>query len=188
MEEQNVVSTEVMLDSLREPMALGDIFAQSGMFPDVKTKAQAAVKILAGKELGLSPFQSMKSLYLVNGRLAMMAEIMSYLIKKNGRYDYAIEKLDEKECVIAFFSVNGEKKEIGKSSFTDKDAARAGLINKDNWKNYPRNMLFSRALSNGVRWYCPDAVCGYYTIEEVQDIPVEVPKTTIEITPEGTVQ
>jgi DUF1365 family protein len=39
---------------------------KSGLFPDVKTASQAVVKILCGKELGLSPFQSMKDLYIIN--------------------------------------------------------------------------------------------------------------------------
>lgn len=182
------LTTEVEYESLREPMALGNVFAQSGMFPDIKTQAQAAVKIMAGKELGLSPFQSMKSLYMVNGKLALMADVMAFLVKKNGKYDYAIDKLDELECVLSFVRLNGEVKELGKSSFTTKDAAKAGLINKDVWKNYPRNMLFARALSNGIRWYCPDAVCGYYTIEEVEDLHTEPAKSTVEITAEGNVE
>lgn len=190
-EEKEEITKEIQyVDILREPMLLGKVFSESGMFPDVKTQAQAAVKILAGKELGLSPFQSMKSLYMVNNRLGLMADVMAYLVKRNGKYNYAIDKLDDTECILSFFEVSGEKKELGKSSFSVKDAAKAGLINKDVWKNYPRNMMFARALSNGVRWYCPDAVCGYYTVEEIEDIapPIIEPKKTIEITAEGEVK
>lgn len=173
---------------LKEPLALGSVFAESGMFPDSKTQAQAAVKILAGRELGLTPFQSMKSIYVVNGRLALMSDVMANLVKKSQKYDYTVEKLDDKECVLAFFQLNGEKKELGKSSFTFMDASKAGLVNKDVWKSYPRNMLFSRALSNGVRWYCPDAVCGYYTVEEIEDIHVEPKADVVEITAGGEVK
>ena len=31
-----------------------------------------------------------------------------------------------------------------------KDAELAGLANRGPWKTYPRNMLFARAMSNGV--------------------------------------
>lgn len=156
--------------SLNESLAIGDVFSQSGMFPDIKTKAQAAVKILAGRELGLSAFESMKNLYLVNGKLAMQANAMASLIKKSLKYDYKVDKIDETECAITFFQINGDKKEsLGTSTFTFKEAAKAGLVNKDNWKNFPKNMLFARALSNGVRFYCPDAVCGWHTSEELQD-------------------
>ena len=182
--------TQVM-DILKEPMGLGAVFAESGMFPDIKTQSQAVVKILAGKELGLSAFQSVKSLYFVNGRLALAADAMASLMKSSPKYDYKVDTITETECSISFFNgTPDDRKLIGVSTFTFKDAAKAGLVNKDNWKNYPRNMLFARALSNGCRWYCPDAICGYYTVEEIQDLPsiqVEAPKKTVEITAESEV-
>ena len=171
----------------KETWELSNIFIQSGLFPDVKSQAQAAVKILAGKELGLSPFQSMRSIYFVNGRSALMADVKAYLLKQSKKYDYEIEKLDETECVLKFFKIDKDKREeIGISVFTFKDAAKAGLVNKDVWKAYPRNMLFSRALSNGVSWYCPDAINGYSTLEEIATIPEPKPDL-IEITKIGEV-
>lgn len=160
--------------SLAEPMRLSEVFMQSGMFKDVASKSQACVKILAGRELGLAPLESMTNIYIVNGKVALQSKIIASLIKKSGRYDYTIEKLDDTECTIAFFAIDkdGKKTELGKSSFTSKDAAKAGLINKDCYKNYPRNMLFARALSNGARWYTSDVFCGY-TAEEIES-PREV--------------
>ena len=77
-------------DELKQPMAIGEVFAKSGMFPDVKSQAQAVVKILAGKELGLSPFEAMGNLYLVNGKLSLTSKAMAGLIKKRKKYDYII--------------------------------------------------------------------------------------------------
>ncbi len=188
MENQIAVAEPEYIEILKEPMALGNVFAQSGMFPDIKTQAQAVVKIMAGKELGLTPFQSLASIYPVNGRLCLSANAMASLIKKNKQYDYSIDNHDEKECTISFYKIKGEEHQpIGISTFTFKDAALAGLANKDNWKNYPKNMLFARALSNGARWYCPDAICGWYTMEEMQDIPSEPIKASVEITAQGEV-
>jgi hypothetical protein len=158
-----------VIESLKEPMALGEVFIKSGMFADVKSQAQAVVKIIAGREIGLAPMESMQNIYMTpQGKIGVMAKIVGALIKKSKKYDYVIEKLDETECIIAFFTIEGEKRtEIGKSGFTAKDAARAGLINKDNYKNYPRNMNFARALMNGARWYTPDVYCGY-AVEEIE--------------------
>ncbi len=164
---------ENALEILKEPKALGEVFAESGMFTDVKTAAQAVVKIIAGKELGLSPIESMNSLYMVNGKIAVSSKIIASLVKKSGKYDYTIEKLDDQECTLIFYQLNGEKVDLGKSTFTFKDAAKAGLVNKDNWKNYPRNMMFARALSNGARWYCPDATASFYSVEELEGVKVE---------------
>lgn len=175
------------LDIFREPMAMGEIFAKSGMFPDIKSATQAVVKIMAGKELGMTPFQAMSSIYIVNGKLALTSNAMSSLVKKTKKYDYKVVKLDETECSIDFYS-NEEK--IGNSTFTLKDAAKAGIVNKDVWKAYPKNMLFARALSNGARWYAPDSISGYYIKEELEDSQEpELPsKTTVAIDVEGVIK
>lgn len=170
--------------SIAEGMELGKVFAESGVFPDIKTAAQGYVKILAGKEIGLSPMQSINSFYFVNGRLGIVAQGMSALIKKSGKYDYEIDKHTTEECQINFYRIDGEKKDkIGESRFDIKMAAKAGIVNKDNWKNYPANMLFARALANGARWFTPDAISGFYTVEELQDI--EPSKKLTEITFNG---
>jgi hypothetical protein len=161
--------TTAIMPFLSEPMALAEVFFQSGMFTDVKSQAQAMVKILKGRELGLAPLESMDNIFIVNGKTSVNAKIIASLIKKSKKYDYKINKLDKEECVLTFYK---EGQEEGKSSFTFKDAAAAGLVNKDVWKNYPKNMLFARALSNGAKWYCPDVFSGY-TVEELESITPE---------------
>ena len=187
MEENKAIA---LSKELQESMSLGDVFVKSGMFPDLKSQAQAVVKILAGRELGLSPLQAMTDIYMVNGKVALQAKLIASLIKKSGKYDYHIDKLDEQECVISFFQMNGKMEKIGESTFTIKDAAKAGIVNKEVWKSYPRNMLFARAVSNGARMFCADIITAY-TPEEVEDIktaPITPIKETIEITPEGEVK
>lgn len=150
---------------------LGDVLYKSGYFSDIKSAAQATVKVLRGQELGLGPVTALEQIHVVQGRTALSAGLIGAMIKRSGRYDYRITKHTDNECEIAFFE-NG--KEIGRSTFTMKDAERAGLLKKDNWRQYPRNMLMARALSNGARWYCPDVFGGaVYTPEELQTIDVE---------------
>ena len=45
-------------------MSMGKAFAESGMFTDIKTAAQAIVKIQAGQEIGLPPFASMTGIHI----------------------------------------------------------------------------------------------------------------------------
>jgi hypothetical protein len=176
------------ISNFLEPLEYGKVFADSGMFPDVKSAAQGAVKVLAGKELGLSPMQAINSLYFVAGRLGIMAQAMAALIKKSGKYDYKIIEHSSEGCSIEFYRVNGEKEKIGMTTFDKKMAAASGIINKDVWKNYPMNMMFARALANGARWFCPDAISGFYTVEELQDLEPEHKKEVIELTSEGEVK
>ena len=180
------------IDILREPMALSEIFVKSGMFPDVKSQAQGVVKILAGRELGLTPFQSMGGLYFVNGKIGIQANICSGLIRKSKKYDYTIIKITSEICEIDFFDISEKEtpKLLGRSIFGKTESARAGLINKDNYKNYPDSMYFARAISQGAKRYTPDCLMGYSTIEELQDVETEIipPKNIIEITKEGEVK
>ena len=173
-------------EPIKQDLIMSDIFAESGMFPDIKSKAQALVKVLAGKELGISAFEAMASIYIFNGKLTLTSKAMASLIKKSPNIDYRVDELTAETCSISFYQEVGDKEtNLGTSTFTFKDAAKAGLVNKDVWKSYPRNMLFSRALSNGARWFCPEVLSGYCTTEEVDDIIIEPIKKTIELTENG---
>jgi hypothetical protein len=44
----------------------------SGYFGDVKSQAQAMVKVMAGAEIGLPPFASMSGIHIVNGKRAIL--------------------------------------------------------------------------------------------------------------------
>jgi hypothetical protein len=169
MESKELSGTEF----LAEPMSLADVFVKSGCFPDIKSQAVGVVKILAGREYGLTPVQSITELYMVNGRVAMSAKLIAAFVKKSSKYDYHVDVNTAEECTITFFELDKDgKKEIGKSTFTIKDAAKAGIINKTVWQQYPKNMLFARALANGGRTFCPDIITAY-TPEEAEDIVVE---------------
>ena len=149
--------------SLSDTMQVGKIMAESGFFQDSKGMAQAVVKILAGQELGLPPFAAMTGIHLINGRPSIGANLMAATIKKSGRYDYKVAALTETNCEIVFFE---RGQEIGRSKFSLDDARKAGTKNLD---KFPRNMLFARAISNGVKWFCPDIFGGapVYTPEEL---------------------
>ena len=151
---------------------MADAFAASGMFPDIKSKAQAFVKIQAGHELGLPPFYSMQHFVIINGKVTIDAQAMGFLVKRSGRYDYRVDETTDTRCEITFYERESlGKGEIGKSVFTIEDAKRAGLLNKGPWATYPKAMLFARALSQGSRMHCPDATGGAYVTEELESSP-----------------
>jgi hypothetical protein len=148
-----------------EAISLGKILAQSGYFADSKEAAQAITKIIAGKELGIGPVAAMTGIHVIKGKISLSANLIAAIIKRSGRYDYRVKRLDAEVCVLEF--TDGGKP-AGESSFTMKDAAAAGLTN-ENLRKFPRNMLFARAMSNGAKWYCPDCfIAPVYTPEELQ--------------------
>lgn len=148
--------------NIAEIKQFAEMFAKSGYFQDAREMAQAAVKIIAGAECGVKPFAAMNGIYIVKSRTTMSANLMATLVKTSGRYNYKIVEITGQNCRIDFYE-NGEKS--GESSFSRQDAVTAGTQNLD---KFARNMLFARAMSNGVRWFCPDVTAGpVYTPEEL---------------------
>lgn len=158
--------------ALQQVLQLGKVLFDSGYFSDVKSASQAVVKILRGQELGIGAVTSLEQIHVIQGKTALSAGLIGSLIKSSNRYNYTITQHTDDVCEVVFME---HSKEIGRSKFTLADAEKAGLSKRDMWKQYPRNMLFARALSNGARWHCPDAFGGaVYTPEELQAIDVEV--------------
>jgi len=158
--------------NLEDVYSIADTMIKSGLFKDVRQMQQAAVKIIAGRELGVGPFASMKNIYIIEGQTTISSNLIAAKVKSNPKYDYRIKELNDNGCVIAFYEWNnGEADHLGDSKFDHQDAIKAGLANKTNWQRYPRNMYFSRAISNGVKFYCPDVFYGMtvYTPEEIDD-------------------
>ncbi len=145
---------------------LGRAMAASGFFKDIKSASQAMVKILAGKEIGLPPIAAMTGIHLIDGKVSLGANLIAAAVKRSGRYNYRVREHTADGCRIEFFE-HGES--VGISEFTMQDAQAANLTGKAVWRQYPRNMLFARALTNGARWYCADVFGGaVYTEEELE--------------------
>ena len=159
--------------------------ALSGYFNDAKDVSQAMVKVMAGAEIGLGPFASMSGIHIVKGKPTLGANLIATLIKNDGRYNYQVSELSDTACTIHFFEGDDM---VGESRFTIDDAKKAGLLNNPTWKNYPRNMLFARAISNGARWYTP-GIFGGATIYTPDEMGVDTDEDgyVIDVTPERTV-
>jgi hypothetical protein len=157
--------------SMSQIRDVGKVMAMSGMFPDIqKDGAKAFVKILAGQEMGIAPFEAMGGISIIQGKATIGGNIMAAKVKGSGKYDYKIKERTNKKCSIEFFEItDGKRESIGVETFDDADAIAAGLAGKDMWKKYPKNMYFNRCISNGVRTYCPDVLGAgpVYTPEEM---------------------
>jgi hypothetical protein len=168
------VNPDVEALALQNTQSMAEIFIKSGFFPDVKTASQGIVKILAGKEIGLSPIQAMQHVFVIpsqNGpKIQLSGNVMAAKIRQSGVYDYRIIESTEKACEIEFFRLPGMES-IGKYRFTMEDANKAGLCGKQNWKGYPRDMLFNRAISGGYKQHCPDIfnIIIYTDADDIQD-------------------
>lgn len=175
------MKTEIQIMPVNEIQVMAKAFAESGMFTDAKQMGQAFVKIQAGQEIGIPPFAAMSGIHIIQGKPTLGAGLIASAVKGSGKYDYKVPQLDDKICSIDFYQ--GTEK-IGNSTFTIEDAKKALTKNID---KFPKNMLFARAISNGVKWFCPDVFSGpVYVPEEMpepktEDVSHEVIEPTIVI-------
>jgi hypothetical protein len=158
---------------MTDPLAIGQVMARSGLFPDITRVSQAVVKVLAGRELGIGPFAAMSDIHIIEGKPVIGARILAALVRQSPVYDYEIVEWTNERCAIDFYR-HGHKLEPT-VTFTEDDAQRAGLNQPtrsgkpSNHMKFPRNMKFARAMSNGVGLHCPDLTAGapVYTPDEL---------------------
>jgi hypothetical protein len=120
----------------------------------------------------------MNGLHLIQGKAVLAANTMAAAIKRSGKYDYRAVTNDD-ACTITFYDLSrvdksGVPLQIGTTTFSMDDARRAGLGGQ-NWKKYPRAMLFARAISAGYREHCPDAL-GAAPVYVEQHGETEIPR------------
>ena len=153
----------------KQILDIGTKAFRSGLLPNsIKSPEAAAIIALKARELGLPIMTGFSHIIVVNGKPAMSAELMQAQARKNlPGLVLNVLKTDDKECIV-----EGQRPERGqkpiKVTFTIEHAKRAGLLNKDVWKQYPEAMLRSRATTALLRILCPDALMGVsYTPEEL---------------------
>lgn len=163
--------------------------ASSNMFKDARQAEQAFAKILIGRDLGLSPTEAMTNIHIIEGKPELSANLHAAKVKQAPGYDYKVARLDAEAAVIEFYANPDEtvprhvqENLIGVSEFSIEDAKTAKLEQKTGpnasegtFKRYPRNMLFARAMTNGVAWYCPEVMGSLrvYAVGEVAEMEGE---------------
>jgi hypothetical protein len=159
------------------------------MFVDIKSSSQAMVKIMAGQEFGIPPFAAMSGIHLIKGKPTIGAGLMATRVKKSGKYTYNVLQLNDAICEIEFIQL--PKTVLGISKFTAEDAKKAGTGESGGMNlmgKFPKNMLFARAISNGVRWFTPDIYDSVvYVPEEMQEVdqPIQQAVVLPELDEEG---
>lgn len=153
--------------TIDEVVVLSKIAQESNNF-GIRHPSEAAVRIMYGLELGLSPYQSLMGITVIQGKPTMAANTVAAMVKRSGRYNYKIVRWDATACELEFYE-HGQM--CGSATFSIDDARRAGLIKGGGgWEKFPKAMLFARALTQGARAYCPDVFLGgIYTPDEIDD-------------------
>jgi hypothetical protein len=142
--------------------------------------------VMKARSLGLNPMEALNGgMYYLDGKVEMSSTLMAKLIRQKGHSVTKARESNDEICIL-----HGKRADNGdtwSSSFSMKDAVRAGLSNKDNWKKYPGAMCYNRALSLLARQLFPDVIGNSYVEGEITDsAPVGTPveMLTVEATGE----
>ena len=139
--------------------------ARSGLF-GVKTPDQAMALMLIAQAEGLHPAIAARDYHVINGRPALRADAMLARFQAaGGKVEWG--EYTDTRVVGKFSHPSGGSVEI---AWTTKMAQDAGLTRNPTWKSYPRQMLRSRCISEGIRTVYPGVTVGTYTPEEVEDM------------------
>jgi hypothetical protein len=151
--------------SFNEMDQMAGAIAASGLF-GMKDKNSVLALMAVAQAEGLHPATAARDFHIIQGRPALKADAMLARFQNaGGKVDWK-EYTDEKVTGI-FSHPNGGDLAV---SWTIEQATRIGLVKPGSgWQRFPRAMLRSRCISEGIRSVFPGSVTGFYSPEEVQD-------------------
>jgi hypothetical protein len=156
---------------MSEINSMAQAIAKSGFF-GMKTPEQAAALMLIAQAEGRHPAIAARDYHIIQNKPSLKADAMLARFQEaGGKIEW--EKYEDMECRANFTHPCGGRVSI---SWTIDRGKQAGLTGNPTWQKYPRAMLRSRVISEGVRTVYPAVLCGFYTPEEVQDFDVPKPK------------
>lgn len=148
------------------------MLVKSGLVPrDVRSAEAALFIILAGRDLGLSAVQSLRSIRPVQGKIECSADLQLGLFHRDGGKTKWL-KLDAEGAHLQLMAPWLSEPHV--SRFGLEEAKRAGLMSNDNYRKYPVAMFRSRAITQGLKdigflmgagLYAPGEIGGGVTID-----------------------
>jgi hypothetical protein len=122
---------------------------KSGLVPrDIKTPEAALFIVLAGRDLGLSPVQSLRSIRPIQGKIECSADLQLGLFHRGGGKTRWL-KLDSTGAELELSASWLTAPHVSK--FGVEDARRADLMSNANYRKYPLAMFRSRAITQGLK-------------------------------------
>lgn len=147
---------------------LSDHIAETDFVPKALRNKPAAIAacILTGRELGIGPMASLKSIHMVQGVPSLSAEYKRARALAAG-HQIVIDESNATRCVVRGRRAGAENWLT--IQWTLDMAKRAKISGKEVWQAYPQRMLQARATSELCDLLFPDATLGLPTTEELED-------------------
>jgi hypothetical protein len=140
----------------------------SGLYPNYNSEDKIFAILMTAHELNVGYMMALNGgLSLIKGRVELSARLLNSMLRKAG-IRIVITQSDIKGCIL-----EGTRPDTGDTciaQFLEEDARRAGLLGKDNWKMYPADMYFARAISILARRLAPDTIGESYVQGEISEL------------------
>lgn len=165
----------IVPQTLEDAFRLGNAIVKAGMAPKSITSGEmAAIAILHGLEVGLTPMAAMQSIAVVNGMPTIWGDGAIGLVRASGICEYIKEWTEGEGAELVAWCESKRKGEDTpiKRSFSKKQADTAGLTGKNIWKQYLHRMLQMRARGLVLRDGYADVLKGLHITEEAQDYEI----------------
>jgi len=134
---------------------------------------------IAGTPFGWDVTMSMRSFHIIEGQPTLKPEIQVALVRQAGHSVTVKQSNADAVILVGRRSDTGDTAEV---SYTTEDAKRAGLLGKGNWKSYPEDMLFARAVSRLNRRLFQDVLLGCAYVPEELGATVDPDGEVISVT------
>ena len=143
--------------------------AASGLF-GMKDKNSVLALMAVAQAEGLHPATAARDFHIIQGRPALKADAMLARFQNaGGKVDWK-DYTDDKVTGV-FSHPNGGSLAV---TWTIEQAQRIGLVKPGSgWQKFPRAMLRSRCISEGIRSVFPGSVTGFYSPDEVENFDKE---------------
>lgn len=144
---------------------MAEMFFQSKALPSTIDNLPKLMMVFqAARDSGLTATEALNAYYFVNGRLTMYGQIALSQVTKAGF------KVEWGECNEKTATVKISREDRGEitETYTFDQAQKAKLTAKDVWQKFPGNMLRWKAFGNAQRFFCPEALNGFYIKEDLE--------------------
>lgn len=152
---------------------MAEAIAGSGLF-GLKTPQQALALGLLCQAEGRHPAEAARDYHVIQGRPTLKADTMLARFQSaGGRVEWPV--YTDKKVVGVFSHPSGGTLTLDWDWERDKSA---GLASRDTWKQYPRQMLRARVISEAIRTILPGVLSGCYLPDELPEMPITATVTT----------
>ena len=163
-------------DQFNQLLRAAQMLSQTSIVPQsYQGKPQDCfVAIEMATRMGVSPMVIMQNMYVVKGKPSWAGQACTMLINSCGKFRevkhvYTGEKgTENRGCYVTAVRVS-DGEQLNGVEVTLNMAKAEGWTSNPKWRNMPELMLAYRASAFFARVYCPEALMGVQTTEEIYD-------------------